>query len=63
LLDAAIESTAEAKRAVAKMCGAIPVGRLGTPGDIAPAVAFLVSDQASFITGQTLSVNGGFVML
>jgi 2-hydroxycyclohexanecarboxyl-CoA dehydrogenase len=63
LLDAAIESTLEAKRAVAKMCGAIPVGRLGRPEDIAPAVAFLVSDQASFITGQTLSVNGGFVML
>jgi 2-hydroxycyclohexanecarboxyl-CoA dehydrogenase len=63
LLDAAIESTPEAKQAIEKMRAAIPVGRLGTPEDIASAVAFLASDQASFITGQTLSVNGGFVML
>lgn len=63
LLDAAIESTAAAKHAVAKMHAAIPMGRLGTPGDIAPVVAFLVSDKAAFITGQTLSVNGGFTMI
>jgi 2-hydroxycyclohexanecarboxyl-CoA dehydrogenase len=63
LLDAAIESALEARKAIEKMRAAIPVGRLGTPEDIAPAVAFLVSDQASFITGQTLSVNGGFAML
>lgn len=37
----------------------IPVGRLGTPQDVARAVAFLVSEQAGFITGSTLSVNGG----
>jgi 2-hydroxycyclohexanecarboxyl-CoA dehydrogenase len=63
LLDAAIESTPEAERAVEKMRAAIPVGRLGTPQDIAPAVAFLASDQACFITGQTLSVSGGFTMI
>ena len=39
-----------------------PTKRLGEPEDIAAAVAFLVSDQASWITGQILSVNGGFVM-
>jgi len=39
-----------------------PLGRLGRPSDIAGAVAFLVSDRAGFITGQTLSVNGGYVM-
>ncbi len=42
---------------------ATPMGRLGAPEDIAYAVAFLVSDQASFITGQVLSVDGGMVMM
>ena len=38
-----------------------PLGRLGTPQDIANAVAFLVSEKASFITGQVLTVDGAFV--
>ena len=37
----------------------IPAQRLGTPGEIARAVIFLVADEASFITGETLSINGG----
>ncbi len=37
-----------------------PLGRLGEPEDIAPLVAFLASDRASWITGQAISVNGGF---
>ena len=40
----------------------IPLGRLGEPEDVAPAVAFLISDDAGFITGQTLSVSGGLTM-
>ena len=40
----------------------IPVGRLGEPEDIARCVVFLASDDASFITGSTLSANGGQVM-
>lgn len=41
----------------------IPVGRLGTPEEIARAVEFLASDDASFITGSTLSANGGQYMI
>jgi 2-hydroxycyclohexanecarboxyl-CoA dehydrogenase len=40
----------------------IPLGRLGEPEDIAGVVAFMVSDDAGFITGQTLSVSGGLTM-
>jgi NAD(P)-dependent dehydrogenase (short-subunit alcohol dehydrogenase family) len=39
-----------------------PVGRIGTPEDIAAACAFLVSEEASYITGQVLGVNGGRVI-
>ena len=39
-----------------------PIGRLGTPEDIAHAVAFLASEQASFITGQVLTADGGFIV-
>ena len=39
----------------------IPVGRLGRPEEVAAAVRFLVSDEAAFITGQTLNVNGGLL--
>ncbi len=40
----------------------IPLGRLATPEDIAAAAAFLASDEAAFITGEVLDVNGGFLM-
>lgn len=39
-----------------------PLNRVGTPEDVAEAIFFLASDKASFITGQTLSVDGGFVV-
>jgi 2-hydroxycyclohexanecarboxyl-CoA dehydrogenase len=46
---------------MAKIIKAYPVGRVGHPRDIAAAVTFLASDEAEFITGQTLAVNGGFI--
>ena len=45
-----------------KMLADIPLSRMGKPEDIANAVAFLVSEQASYITGQVLSVDGGMSM-
>jgi len=46
-----------------KIAKSYPLRRLGTPEDIAPAVLFLASDAASYITGQTLSVSGGYTMM
>ena len=48
--------------AKAKLKEQIPLGRLGLPEDIANTVVFLVSDKASYITGQTIAVDGGMVM-
>lgn len=50
---------AEARQAMAAQ---IPLERVGTPGDVAGAVAFLASDLAAYITGQVLVVDGGMVM-
>lgn len=41
----------------------IPAGRMGAPGDIAAAVAYLASEQANYVTGTTLHVNGGMAMI
>jgi len=50
---------AEVKETLQKQ---IPLGRLGTPADVAAAVRFLVSDDAAYVTGQVLHVNGGMLM-
>jgi 3-oxoacyl-[acyl-carrier protein] reductase len=46
----------------AGLAGQIPLERLGRPQDIAGVVAFLASEHAAYITGQTLVVDGGMVM-
>jgi len=46
-----------------KMKSSIPLGRLGTPDDVANLVCFLASDEAGYITGQTFNVDGGMVMI
>jgi len=46
-----------------RIAGAIPLARLGQPADIAAAVVYLASDEAGWVTGATLHVNGGMAML
>jgi len=46
-----------------KLLAAIPVARLGQPADIAAAITYLASDEAAYVTGQTLHVNGGMAMI
>ena len=46
-----------------QMESSIPLGRLGTPDDVANLVCFLASDEAGYITGQTFNVDGGMVMI
>lgn len=47
---------------IAHLADRIPVGRVGTPDDVAACVAFLCSDHASYITGEVIDVNGGFLI-
>jgi NAD(P)-dependent dehydrogenase (short-subunit alcohol dehydrogenase family) len=46
-----------------KISNAVPLGRLGTPGEIAKAVLFLASDDSSYITGTELFVDCGFAQV
>jgi 2-hydroxycyclohexanecarboxyl-CoA dehydrogenase len=62
MLAGIVEAGADAERVIAAMTKAVPMRRLGTPEDVAPAVAFLASEAAGYITGQTLSVSGGLTM-
>lgn len=47
----------------AQIMGTIPAGRLGTGGEVAAACVYLASDEAAYMTGQTLHVNGGMAMI
>ena len=57
------EVAPENSKLVEALRRAVPFGRIGEPEEIAAAVAFLASDDAAFITGQTLSVSGGLTMV
>ena len=46
----------------AEVVNGYPLGRLGEPADVASAVAFLLSEDASWITGQTLTIDGGVTL-
>jgi len=56
---AAEPSEAEAER-LARQLRRYPIGRLGRPADVAAAAVWLASEEASWVTGQTVSVNGGY---
>ncbi len=62
MLEKMLESGEDSAKVVEGLKRAVPMRRLGQPEDIAAAVAFLASDRAGFITGQTLSVSGGLTM-
>jgi 2-hydroxycyclohexanecarboxyl-CoA dehydrogenase len=62
LLEEMTGADEQGAKAIEAMKRAVPMKRLGTPEEVAAAVAFLCSEEASFITGQTLSVSGGLTM-
>ena len=62
LLDRFTEGSASGQKIIDSIVRGVPMRRLGQPEDVAPAVVFLASEDARFITGQTLSVSGGLTM-
>jgi len=59
---ASVMAGEQGEKVLAGMRRAIPLGRLGQPEDVAPAVVYLLSDGAAYVTGQVLSVSGGLTM-
>jgi NAD(P)-dependent dehydrogenase (short-subunit alcohol dehydrogenase family) len=62
-LDGLGRTKTEAEQLKAGFVGAVPLGRLGTPDEIAKAAVFLASDDSSFITGTELFVDGGIAQI
>ncbi len=63
MVDAMVEGAEDAARAKKALAKSIPLGRLGEPEDVAAAVAYLASDDAKFVTGTELLVDGGLVAM
>jgi 2-hydroxycyclohexanecarboxyl-CoA dehydrogenase len=55
-------ATPDAQRLLEALTRAVPMRRLGRPQEVAQAIAFLASEHAGYVTGQTLSVSGGLTM-
>jgi 2-hydroxycyclohexanecarboxyl-CoA dehydrogenase len=62
LLDEIVNASADGDKVIGAMTRAVPMKRLGRPEEVASAVAYFASEDAGFITGQTLSVSGGLTM-
>jgi len=62
MLAGIVEHDERGARIIDAMSRAVPMRRLGEPADVAAAVAYFVSDEAAYVTGQTLSVSGGLTM-
>jgi 2-hydroxycyclohexanecarboxyl-CoA dehydrogenase len=62
LLEEIVGAASDSAKVIAAMKDAVPMKRLGRPEELAAAVAFMVSEDAGFVTGQTLSVSGGLTM-
>ncbi len=62
LLDEIVAASADGDKVIGAMARAVPMKRLGQPTEVASAVAYFCSEEAGFVTGQTLSVSGGLTM-
>ena len=62
LLDGIVEASADGEKVIGAMARAVPMKRVGQPHEVASGVAYFASEEAGFVTGQTLSVSGGLTM-
>ena len=62
LLDEIVSASDDGERVIGAMARAVPMKRVGQPSEVASAVVYLASEDAGFVTGQTLSVSGGLTM-
>ena len=62
LLEGIVGASDDGERVIGAMARAVPMKRIGQPAEVASAVAYFASEEAGFVTGQTLSVSGGLTM-